>query len=186
MSRRKTQTPSREAAAPAPVRMLEHELVEEIEEIAASTGCELAHAEYKGGVLRLFIDRPDGGVDISDCERVSKQVSALLDVLDFSEGRYLLEVSSPGLDRQLYRPKDWRRFTGKKVKVTYVDPESRKKRTVVGRLESFEPLPEGAPAEEATGGRAHVMVEDGRADGNEERLDLSLDDVQVARLEIEL
>ena len=70
----------------------------EIERIAEASGCELWHAEVKGGVLRLYLDKPEG-VTLSDCEHVSKLVSAYLDVVDFGKSRYVLEVSSPGLDR---------------------------------------------------------------------------------------
>ena len=129
----------------------------ELAEVAAAAGCELLHAEWKGGVLRLVLDRPDAppdaqatpapgvaapaspapppdhappaapgpavaGVSLGDCEHVAKQASALLDVLDFGNGRYLLEVSSPGLDRQLYRPGDYRRFLGRLARVTYELP----------------------------------------------------------------
>src|SRR4051795_4542952 len=79
------------------------EITPEIEAVAQAAGCELVHAELKGGVLRLFVDKPEG-VTLADCEHVSRQVSALLDVLDFGPGRYVLEVSSPGLDRQLFKP----------------------------------------------------------------------------------
>ncbi len=105
--------------------------------IAESVGCELVHAEFKGKVLKLTIDRPQG-VTHRDCELVSKQVSALLDVEDFGSGRYLLEVSSPGLDRRLYRSSDYERFLGKKVRVTTIDPESGRKATVVGTLAGYD------------------------------------------------
>jgi len=68
------------------------------------------------GVLRLFIDRPDG-VGLDDCEKVSRAVSALLDVEDPIPGRYDLEVSSPGLDRKLTKPAHFQRFTGETLKV---------------------------------------------------------------------
>jgi ribosome maturation factor RimP len=58
-------------------------------------------ANPKQSVLRIYIDKPDG-VSIDDCERVSRQVSALLDVEDPVSGKYQLEVSSPGLDRPLF------------------------------------------------------------------------------------
>jgi ribosome maturation factor RimP len=109
-------------ASPTP---LTPEVEAELAESAAAAGCELIHAEWKGGLLRLVLDRPDSpdspdsGVSLADCERVAKQASALLDMLDFGQGRYLLEVSSPGLDRQLYRPSDYRRFLGRLVRVTY-------------------------------------------------------------------
>ncbi len=68
------------------------------------------------GVLRLFIDRP-AGVGLDDCEKVSRAVSALLDVEDPLPGRYNLEVSSPGLDRKLTKPAHFQRFTGEILKV---------------------------------------------------------------------
>lgn len=184
MTKRKTRTPSDAAArrgSSGGVRLLEPELLEELEDIAEATGCELVHAEFKGGVLRLFIDRPEGGVDLSDCERISKHVSALLDVVDFNDSRYVLEVSSPGLDRELYRPKDWVRFTGHRVRVTFTDPDSGSKRTVIGRLDGFEPEPPDVPVEEVRHGRAEVTVDD-----TGERLVLSLDEIRTGRLEVEL
>lgn len=160
----------------APVRLLP-EIEHEIAEIVEASGCELVHAEFGGGVLRLFIDRPErpGGVDLGDCETVSKQVSALLDVVDFGSGRYTLEVSSPGLDRRLYDLRDYRRFAGSLARVTFREPESGKKRTVVGRLgELREPDGPGGPEV------AIDLVE------RNETLVLPLEAVEVARLEIEL
>lgn len=149
---------------------LDGELVAEFEQIAAATGCQLEHAEWKGGVLRLVLDRPEGGVNLADLEQVSKQVSALLDVVDFGKNRYTLEVTSPGLDRQLYRPRDYARFAGRLARVTYRVPETGAKRTVVARLEEFDPEREEV-ALAAPGG---------------ERLLLRLHDIEMARLELEL
>ena len=152
------------------------EIQPELEQIAEAAGCELVHVETKGGVLRLFIDKLEG-VSLADCEHVSKLASAWLDVMDFGQGRYVLEVSSPGLDRQLYKARDYARFVGHKVRVTVEDPETRKKKTVVGRLEAFD-LAEGAPEGDA---RVAVAVEP-----KGERLEVSLKDIRVARLEVEL
>ena len=148
----------------------------ELEQIAEAAGCELVHAELKGGALRLFLDKPEG-ITLSDCEHVSKQVSAYLDVVDFGQGRYVLEVSSPGLDRQLYRARDYERFVGKKVRVTLDDPETGKRKTVTGRLESFE-RPEGVSDDES---RVVVVAEP-----KGERYELRLREIRTARLEIEL
>ena len=83
-------------------------------------GYELADLEVrlggKGGVVRLFIDRPEG-IGLEDCELVSRAVSALLDVEDPIPGHYNLEVSSPGLDRKLTKKAHFKRFTGETVKV---------------------------------------------------------------------
>lgn len=154
------------------------ELTPELEQIATAAGCELLNAELKGGVLRLILDKPDGGVTLEDCQHVSKQASALLDVLDFGKSRYVLEVSSPGLDRQLYRPRDYERFTGKLARVTLGDRETGKKRTVVSRLTEYHPAPEGSPEEEA-----EIVLADDRTG---ERETIRLKDIKLARLEIEL
>jgi ribosome maturation factor RimP len=148
---------------------LKTDLTAELEGIAEQAGCELVHAEWKGGTLQILIDR-DGGVTLADCERVSKQTSALLDVLDFGNTRYVLEVSSPGLDRQLYRPRDYQRFVGSKARITYSSPEVRK-RTLVARLEAFHSEPESVTLLDEESG---------------ERTTLRLDQIQAARLEIEL
>ncbi len=151
---------------------LKTDLEAELEGIAEQAGCELVHAEWKGGTLQILIDRTDreGGVTLADCERVSKQTSALLDVLDFGRTRYVLEVSSPGLDRQLYRPRDYQRFIGSKARITYSSPEVRKK-TLVARLEAFHSEPESVTLLDEESG---------------ERTTLRLDQIQAARLEIEL
>lgn len=151
------------------------QLSRELAAIAAGQGCELAHIEFKGSVLRLILDRIDGGVNLSDCEAVAKQTSALLDVVDFGERRYTLEVSSPGLDRELYGPKDYQRFEGHAVRVTYLQPEGGAKRTVTGRLAAFR------PTEGNTGGVIEVETFDGH-----ESLEIPLDRIKLARLEIEL
>ena len=83
--------------------------------------------EQRGAVLRLFIDRPPGSeqgqtldqtlIGVDDCERVSRDVSAALDVADNISHTYLLEVSSPGLDRPLRRERDFARFVGESARV---------------------------------------------------------------------
>ena len=78
-----------------------------IEPAIEQLGYELSDLELKlggrDGIVRVFIDKPDG-VDLSDCETVSRQLSAILDVEDLLPGNYRLEVSSPGLDRKLTKP----------------------------------------------------------------------------------
>ncbi|MFQ5348806.1 MAG: ribosome maturation factor RimP [Thermoanaerobaculia bacterium] len=140
----------------------------QFEDAARQAGCELIHAEFKGGILRLVLDR-DGGVDLGHCQTVSKQVSALLDVAEFDPGRYTLEVSSPGLNRQLYRLSDYRRFLGQRVRVTWRDSSMPTKRTVVARLEA---LDEAEPA-------SVELLEEERS----EQLQVRIDDIQIARLE---
>ena len=86
-----------------------------------------ANVGGKGGVIRLFIDKPEG-IDLEDCEKVSLAVSALLDVEDPIPGNYNLEVSSPGLDRKLTKIEHFQRFTGETVKVQMRFPIEGRKR----------------------------------------------------------
>ena len=96
-------------------------------------GMELVHVQYLGRprspLLRVYIDKP-GGVTLDDCQSVSRQAGVLLDVEDLISGRYVLEVSSPGLDRPLFRVEDYRRFSGREVRlVTLEKIDSRRKFT---------------------------------------------------------
>lgn len=71
--------------------------------------------------LRIFIDK-DGGVDINDCENVSRGVDPLLDEKDFISRNYILEVSSPGLERELTRDEHFEEYVGKDIKVRLIRP----------------------------------------------------------------
>lgn len=73
------------------------------------------------GLLRVYIDK-QGGVDVNDCQRVSHQLSGVLDVEDVIQGQYQLEVSSPGLDRPLFTLEHFERFAGHKAKIQLVTP----------------------------------------------------------------
>ena len=88
--------------------------------VAEEAGCELWDVEYvrEAGTwfLRVYIDK-EGGVDILDCEKVSRTLSDLLDEADPIEGSYTLEVSSAGAERPLTRPGDFQRFMGSPVTV---------------------------------------------------------------------
>ena len=97
------------------------ERVREIAEQAAiDHGLELVHAEVAGPeghpTVRLFIDKP-GGVTHDDCAKVSLQLSTVLDVEDFIHSAYVLEVSSPGLERGLYKRADYERFAGSQARI---------------------------------------------------------------------
>jgi len=95
--------------------------------VAASFGLEIFDVQFRreapGMVLRVRIDRPGAGasaeesVSVEDCAHVSRDLSAILDVEDVVPGTYTLEVSSPGLDRPLTRPDDYRRFAGRRAKL---------------------------------------------------------------------
>ena len=100
--------------------MTSDELRKLIEPTIERLGFELVDLEVHlgggNGLVRLFIDKPDG-IDLEDCEKASLAVSALLDVEDPVPGNYNLEVSSPGLDRKLTKPSHFQRFAGEIVKV---------------------------------------------------------------------
>jgi len=100
--------------------------IEEIaERVARSEGMEIVEVELKGGgrnqLLRISIDKPQG-VTHADCELISQQVGTILDVEDVVPGHYTLEVSSPGVERKLLKPRDFERFQGKKVKIALHEP----------------------------------------------------------------
>ena len=115
--------------------------VEELAEtLVVSEGMELVDLEYRRQgprwVLRLFIDKEDG-VTIDDCANISKELGDLLDVKDIIPQAYVLEVSSPGLNRPLRKKEDFSRFAGRKVQLRLVTPmEGRKK--IVGNLVGIE------------------------------------------------
>lgn len=90
------------------------------EPVVESMGYELVGVEFHGsehhGLLRLYIDKDDG-ITVDDCASVSRQVSAVLDVEDLIATTYDLEVSSPGINRPLFKIDDYRRFAGQNVRV---------------------------------------------------------------------
>ncbi len=92
----------------------------------------------EGGVwfLRIFIDKP-GGVGIEDCEKLSRAVNGPLDELDPVPGPYCLEVSSPGIDRELTRPEHFEAYLGARVTVRLIRPLPDGRRTLEGKLAAF-------------------------------------------------
>lgn len=102
--------------------------------------CILWGCEYfpsgKNALLRIIIDKTTG-VGISDCERVSKQVAAVLDVEEPLAGNYRLEVSSPGIPRPIFRPWHYEYCYGKPIKVKLYDPIENT-RTIIGVIEAVD------------------------------------------------
>ena len=114
-------------------------LIELLEPAVAAMGFELADLDAhlgRRGLLRLYIDR-EGGVTVDDCQRVSEQVGALLDVEDPLPGSYVLEVSSPGFDRRLRTRAHFERFVGERVRIELRDPRDGR-RNFTGRLTGVE------------------------------------------------
>ena len=119
----------------------ELERIREIaERVAGSEGLVLIDVELKGGrsnpLLRIYIDKPQG-VSHADCALVSEQMSAILDVEDLFAASYLLEVSSPGLDRALTKPSHFQHFSGRRARLVLKEPVE-DQRVLEGRLAGFE------------------------------------------------
>ena len=115
--------------------MSKHEIYEEkatklLEPILKEMDFELVDVEYVKEVgnwyLRSYIDKP-GGITVDDCEAVSRLFSDKLDQEDFIEDSYIMEVSSPGLDRPLKKEKDFERSLGKKVEIRTYRPIEKEK-----------------------------------------------------------
>jgi len=140
------------------------------EEILKFGGMELVHLESHrqpgGWALRLFIDK-EGGVSLDDCARVSRQLSAQLDLDNPIDHPYTLEVSSPGLDRALYTERDYEKFSGRRIRLTTYAPIAGR-RNFQGRLDG---LAEGAVL---------LTLDEGQA------LRIPKDQVAKARLELDI
>lgn len=105
---------------------IEELVAAEVEEIIAGTALELVDVEYvreRNWYLRVFIDK-QGGVDLEDCQAVSEKLSKILDEKDPISDNYLLEVSSPGLDRVLKKEKDFVRYQGRDVDIHFFKPHN--------------------------------------------------------------
>ncbi len=133
------------------------------ERVAASRGLEVwdiqSRREAVGHVIRVFIDRPgpaatpDESVSIEDCEQVNREMSTILDVEDPLPFAYTLEVSSPGLDRPMRGPEDYRRFSGRLAKVVVKEAVDNQK-AFEGRLRGVE---QDDVLLEAPNGRMHRL-----------------------------
>lgn len=129
------------------------------ERVALDHGLELVHSEIAGPenkpIVRIFIDKPDG-VTHEDCSEVSLHVGTVLDVEDFIHAAYTLEVSSPGLERGLYKRGDYERFAGHPAKMKAriaIDGQRNFRGRIVG-LEGDEVL-----FDDKTSGRVRVPLE---------------------------
>ena len=143
--------------------MSEGSIAERVEAIASRVcidhGLELVHAEVAGPegkpIIRIFIDKPEG-VTHTDCSEVSLHVGTILDVEDFIHSAYTLEVSSPGLERGLYKRADYERFAGQAAKL--------KSRVAVGGQRNFRGRILGMDGdkvlfEDKTSGRVSIPLE---------------------------
>src|SRR3989441_8845708 len=140
------------------------------EQAAIDHGLELVHAEVAGPeghpTVRVFIDKP-GGVTHEDCSEVSNQVGTVLDVEDFIHSAYVLEVSSPGLERGLYQRADYERFAGRDAKIKPRSPVNGQ-RNFRGRIVGVD--------------NSNVILED-RTSG---RVLIPIDGIAKAHLEVDI
>ncbi|HEY3249179.1 MAG TPA: ribosome maturation factor RimP [bacterium] len=94
--------------------------------ITERMGLEVVDVQVSGGgkttILRVLVDRPDGGITVEECARVNESLSRQLDLYDLFPHAYTLEVSSPGLDRPLHSEADFRRFAGRRAEVVMAAP----------------------------------------------------------------
>ena len=146
--------------------------------VAASSGLEVVEIEFRGSgksrMLRVFLDKPVG-VTHQDCALFSREFGTILDVEDaVPGGTYVLEVSSPGLDRKLNRPADYERFAGSKVKLMTREPVNGN-RHFEGRLESFHDGRVKLDLSEARGKRRPPA-------GTSHKLEIELSNIEKANL----
>jgi ribosome maturation factor RimP len=119
---------------------LVQQITNHAERVASSEGLEVVEVVLRGSgsarLLRITIDKPEG-VTLEDCETLSRQLGTILDVEEvIPGGRYQLEVTSPGIERKLFRPQDFERFTGSRIRVSLRKPIDGKK-TLEGQLQSY-------------------------------------------------
>jgi ribosome maturation factor RimP len=122
-----------------------------------------------GRILQIMAERPDGSFLIDDCEKASRAISPLLDVEDPVAGSYMLEVSSPGIDRPLVRPEDFERWAGHEAKIEMLEPIDGRRR-FRGMLEGF------------ADGEVRLFLPPSEAGGEEVLIGLAFDNVAEARL----
>lgn len=96
-------------------------LLELLDPVAEAAGYEIVRLRLMGGAerrkLQIMAERPDGEMNVEDCTRLSRAISEVMDAADPISGEYLLEVSSPGIDRPLTRPKDFAAYEGYEIKL---------------------------------------------------------------------
>ncbi|MEQ8965805.1 MAG: ribosome maturation factor RimP [Azospirillaceae bacterium] len=138
-----------------------------VEAALGDLGLAAVRVQRQGGgersVLEVMVERADGGsVGVDDCARASRELAALIDAADALPGAYTLQVSSPGIERPLTRPADFRRFAGEKARLEMREPIAGRRR-FTGRLAGIETDGTILLAASADDGAAEVETEDGAA-----------------------
>jgi ribosome maturation factor RimP len=123
------------------VKSHEEQIWQLAEPILASAGLEMVQVEClkmkARWLVRIYMDRPEGGVTVDDCALISNQLGDLLDVHDVPPGPYTLEVSSPGLDRPLHRDKDFLKYRGSRITLR-IEEKIEGRRNFHGELIDYE------------------------------------------------
>jgi ribosome maturation factor RimP len=147
-------------------------VAELVEPVLADLGYRLVRVRmtgHDGRTLQIMAERPDGTFLIDDCERATRAISPLLDVEDPVTGSYMLEVSSPGIDRPLVRPEDFERWAGHEAKIEVQTPIDGRRR-FRGVLEGF------------SEGEVRLYLPPAEAGGEEILVGIAFDDIAEARL----
>ncbi|HKV56549.1 MAG TPA: ribosome maturation factor RimP [Candidatus Binataceae bacterium] len=136
-------------------------VVELLEPHIERQGFELVTVEFRAGtrnsLLRLLVDKPGGGIALSDLEKLSPILGDLLDVYDPVEGRYTLEVASPGINRPLARLKDFEAYRGQRVRIRTYQPRNGRK-NFEGLLVTVKP--DGVELEDESSRERHAFAFD--------------------------
>jgi ribosome maturation factor RimP len=150
-------------------------LEELIEPIVIAMDFEFVGIEYltqgNGSLLRIYIDHPDG-INVDHCADISRQVSMMLDVEDPIQNEYTLEVSSPGMERPLFKKEHYQQFIGQEVKLTLFRP------LVMSNRKKFKGLI--SQVEETESGEPIIII-----DMDKELYELSLSNIKKANLVVE-
>lgn len=156
------------------MKQLREDLRKEIESALVEIGLELFELSVskKRGqeMFTVIIDRIDNYVDLDDCEKASRAIGSLLDKWDLFDSKYMLEVSSPGLERKLRGPSDYKRFEGETVKIIMSEPVE-KRAVFIGTLKLFD----------ETSGEITILERDAKKDFR-----LKSDKIKEARLYLEV
>ncbi|MCL6472523.1 MAG: ribosome maturation factor RimP [Firmicutes bacterium] len=148
--------------------------IEKIEQLIGpyleKAGLELVDIELKreavGLVLRIYIDTKNGGIDLDTLAKASQKIGSILDETDIITQKYILEVSSPGIERPLTKPEHFKRFVGSKISVRTLTPIGKRKQ-FKGRLVE-------------AGGKTFTVEIDG------EHFEIAYDNVSKARLQVDI
>jgi ribosome maturation factor RimP len=151
-----------------------------VEPVLEGMGFRLVRVRVSGQTLQIMAERPDGSFTIDDCEQASRAISPVLDVEDVLQGRYFLEMSSPGIDRPLMRPEDFERAAGHEAKIEMAVPQAGRKR-FRGVLEGYHDGEIRIFIDDPEGGKEKLLVGLAFADVGDAKLVLTDALIEAAR-----